>query len=137
MGELPKLVAIHATPGNEERILAAVEKYFGVSIPVIGGSAASDSVDGKWSIFDEEIITQNGIGIAVLYPSCQISYSFHCGYAATGKFATATKVNEHILLELDGEPAAEKYKMWRTELNAPLDQASPLFDQATLFLWGV
>lgn len=136
LGELPKLVAIHATPGNEERILSAVEKYFGVPIPIIGGSAASDSVDGNWSIFDNEIITQNGIGVAVLYPNCQISYSFHCGYAATGKFATATKVNDRILLELDGNPAEDKYRSWFEELNSPLSDDLPLFEQTTFFPLG-
>jgi hypothetical protein len=115
-GELPRFILFHATPGIEETLISGIEEILGSSVPIIGGSAADNFVQGNWQLFNQEITSTNGIAIMVFYPSCQISYSFHSGYVKTGKFAVATKVNNRELLELDHKPAAKVYEEWR---NSP------------------
>ncbi|MGF1702534.1 FIST C-terminal domain-containing protein [Photobacterium makurazakiensis] len=111
-GELPSLILLHASPGNEEEIIQGIEDELGISVPIIGGSAADDLVQGNWKIFTHEQRCVNGVGISVFYPSCNISYSFHSGYASTGFSAVATKVNGRELVELDGKPAIDVYQAW-------------------------
>ncbi|WP_036831027.1 FIST signal transduction protein [Photobacterium sanctipauli] len=111
-GELPSLILLHASPGQEEEVIQGIEDELGISVPIIGGSAADDLVQGNWKIFNHEQRCVNGVGISVFYPSCNISYSFHSGYASTGVSAIATKVNGRELVELDGKPAIDVYQQW-------------------------
>lgn len=135
-GELPKLIALHATPGEEETILEAIYNELGVAVPIIGGSAADNSVSGEWSIFDNDNVSYEGIGVIVFYPSARVSYSFHSGYASTGIDAIATKAEGRELLELNDQPAAEIYRQWLEQETGrpPLDGS--VFEQATLYPLG-
>ncbi|OAN17909.1 hypothetical protein A3K86_03045 [Photobacterium jeanii] len=111
-GELPALILLHATPGAEEEVLKGIEDELTVPVPIIGGSAADDYVKGNWKLFNQHQTTQNGVGICVFYPSCEVSFSFHSGYASTGKYAFATKVEGREVVELNGRPASEIYFNW-------------------------
>lgn len=111
-GELPALILLHATPGAEEDVLKGIEDELTVPVPIIGGSAADDYVKGNWKLFNQLQSTQEGVGICVFYPSCEISFSFHSGYASTGKNAYATKVEGREIIELNGRPASEVYSGW-------------------------
>ncbi|KLV00500.1 FIST signal transduction protein [Photobacterium aphoticum] len=114
-GELPSLIILHASPGDEEDVIRGINDELGVSVPIIGGSAADDFIQGNWHIFTHEQTCQEGVGLSVIYPSCHISYSFHSGYASTGLSAIATRVDDRELLELDGRPAIEVYEEWMKE----------------------
>jgi hypothetical protein len=48
-GELPQLILLHTSPGLEEVVLAGIDAEFGATVPVVGGSAADDSVAGSGS----------------------------------------------------------------------------------------
>jgi len=104
-GELPALILLHATPGHEEEVISGIESEVGGAVPIIGGSAADDLVAGQWNLFTHHQIAQKGVGIVVFYPSCQVSYSFHSGYASSGLSAIATRVEGREVIELDGRPA--------------------------------
>ncbi|WP_028025562.1 FIST signal transduction protein [Enterovibrio calviensis] len=135
-GELPALIALHATPGNEETILRAIRTELGVNIPIIGGTAADDGVSGNWSLFDSDSVTDCGIAMAVFFPSARVSYSFHSGYAPLGDSAVATKVKGRTLLELDNQPASKVYGQWfQNATGKPIDE-NDLFAQSTLFPLG-
>ena len=112
IGEAPALILLHATPGNEEEVIRGIEDVVGKNIAIVGGSAADNNVEGKWQIFNQEQQTQQGVGIAVFYPNCEISFSFHSGYAASTYSAIATKVRGRELIELDHQPAANIYQKW-------------------------
>lgn len=114
-GEMPSMILLHASPGEEEDIIRGIEDELGTSVPIIGGSAADNFIQGNWMIFNQEQQSKNGVGICVFYPSCKISFSFHSGYASTGSSAVATRVNGRELLELDGRPAVEVYQEWLGE----------------------
>ncbi|WBA16021.1 FIST signal transduction protein [Salinivibrio proteolyticus] len=136
-GELPKLIALHSTPGEEEHTLAAIREELGVAVPVIGGSAAADSVQGQWRVFDSQRTANTGVAISVFYPSARVSYSFHSGYAATQRSATVTDVRGRQLVSLDHQPAAEVYKAWyEAETGIAFDTQQPVFTQSTLYPLG-
>lgn len=111
-GELPALILLHATPGHEEEVISGIESEVGGAVPIIGGSAADDLVAGQWNLFTHHQIAQKGVGIVVFYPSCQVSYSFHSGYASSGLSAIATRVEGREVIELDGRPAMDVYQEW-------------------------
>lgn len=70
----------HASPGQEEGLLAGIEAELGASVPVGGGSAADNSVCGHWQLGWDQGVSQNGIVLAVLYPDCQLAFQFHLDY---------------------------------------------------------
>ncbi|WP_407333100.1 FIST signal transduction protein [Enterovibrio sp. 27052020O] len=135
-GELPALITLHTTPGHEETILRAITSELGVSVPIIGGSAADDGVSGNWSLFNGDSVTSNGIAMAVFFPSARVSYSFHSGYAPLGDSAVATRVEGRTLAELDGKPAAEVYADWFQKATGKAIDNNALFSQSTLFPLG-
>ncbi|SKA42842.1 FIST N domain protein [Photobacterium toruni] len=129
LGESPTLILLHATPGCEEEVIRGIEDVVGKNIAIIGGSAADDNVQGKWQIFNQEQQTQKGIGIAVFYPNCEVSFSFHSGYAATEHSAIATKVCGRELIELDHQPAADVYQKW---INQKFEKNSSIINESSL-----
>jgi ABC-type multidrug transport system fused ATPase/permease subunit len=78
-GEIPDLILLHSTPGNEEKVMAAIDKKFGTEVPIIGGSAADNQVSGNWSIFTEESLSINGVSLTVVFASQSIYSSFSVG----------------------------------------------------------
>ncbi len=129
VGELPSLILLHATPGYEEQVIKGIEKELGCTVPIIGGSAADDFIAEKWQIFNVEQQTGQGIGIAVFYPTCEVSLSFHSGYASTGLSAIATKVEHREVIELDNKPAADVYQQW---MKIPFDTNSNIISESSL-----
>ncbi|RXJ74340.1 hypothetical protein CS022_04625 [Veronia nyctiphanis] len=135
-GELPELIVLHATPGYEEVILKAIEEELGVSVPIIGGSAADDNISGKWSVFDNEQGSSDGVAIAVFYPSVRTSYAFNSGFSTVGYEATVTKAVGREVIELDNKPAADVYGDWYKELTRKDIHPETIFKQSTLFPLG-
>ncbi len=129
-GELPALVLLHATPGCEEEVIAGIESVIGSSVPIVGGSSADNSIGGNWTVLTEAGCMNDAISLAVFYPTCLVSISFHSGYASTGETAIATKVEGREIIELDGEPAALKYSEWMDQHQ--LIPHSDFFSSASL-----
>lgn len=134
-GELPALVLLHATPGQEEKIITAIDEYFGTPIPLIGGTAADNNVQGKWCIFTQDDLLSSGISLSVFYPSCKVSYSFHSGYACSSTSGIATKTHNRIIYEIDHKPVIDVYKQW-TELPMGLGDKTNLLERVTQFPLG-
>ncbi|MFD2176629.1 FIST signal transduction protein [Veronia pacifica] len=135
-GELPELIVLHATPGCEEDILESIVEELGVSVPIIGGTAADNHLDGNWSVFDNEHETCNGLGIAVFYPSVRTSYAFNSGFSTVGFEAKVTKVDGREVVELDHRPAADVYREWYREITRKEIHDESIFKQSTLFPLG-
>ncbi len=77
-------------------MIRGIEDVVGKNIAIIGGSAADDHVQGKWQIFNQEQQTQQGIGIAVFYPNCEVSFSF---------------LSTQVMLQLHIQPLPQKCKV--------------------------
>ncbi|PTT48176.1 FIST signal transduction protein [Aeromonas sp. HMWF016] len=111
-GELPQLILFHASPGQEEGLLAGIEAELGASVPVVGGSAADNSVSGNWQLCWDESMTRDGIVLAVLYPDCQLAFQFHSGYVPAECSGEITSCHGREVLTIDHQPAAEVYARW-------------------------
>lgn len=111
-GEKPELVWVSGSPGAEEQLLAGIEQVVGPDVPIIGGSAADNSVSGDWRVFDGAHVLQEAVAVAVLFPSRPISIAYQNGYAPTEHKGTVTRAEGRRLIEIDGRPAGEVYERW-------------------------
>ncbi len=117
-GELPVAVVITSCPGNEETTIRAIEGYLGTDVPILGGTSADNDMTGQWQQFANDSVVRDGVSVAVLFPSGNVSYAFHSGYEPTGHGGRATRVSGRVLHEIDGRPAAVVYNEWTDGLIA-------------------
>ena len=111
--ETPSIVLIGASPGFEEDLIAGIEEVIGKDVPIYGGSAADNTIEGKWAIFvDNKIIRGNGIALAVIYTPLKVGYAFDSGYRGTAKYGTVTKAEGRLIQEIDNRPAGKVYCEW-------------------------
>jgi hypothetical protein len=111
-GEAPKLAWLTCAPGYEEDILAGIETVLGTKIPIVGGSAADDAIEGNWSEFVTGSVFHNGVVLTVMYPSTAVGVAFSSGYFAMPKTGVVTKANKRTIYTIDHRPAAEVYNEW-------------------------
>lgn len=111
-GELPQLILLHTSPGQEEGLLAGIEAELGASVPVVGGSAADNGVSGEWQLCWDDEVSSDGIVLAVLYPECQLAFQFHSGYVPAEHSGEITACSGREVLTIDHQPAAEVYARW-------------------------
>ncbi|TCP60011.1 hypothetical protein EV663_1137 [Rhodovulum bhavnagarense] len=123
VGERPHMVWVYGTPGQEESILKGIENVVGTDTPIVGGSAADNSVAGAWSVFADRVTSVRAVAIGVLYPSGEISLAYQNGYAPTEHSGVVTRVTGRRIAEIDGRPAAEVYAEWTG--GAVLTEAAP------------
>jgi len=105
-GEIPALVLVCATPGDEERFLAGVRAGVGAGAPIVGGSAADNSIAGDWRILAQDRAMASGAVVSVLFPSVAVSTAFESGYAPSECRGVVTRASRRTILEIDGQPAA-------------------------------
>ncbi|USD66542.1 FIST N-terminal domain-containing protein [Vibrio sp. SCSIO 43136] len=111
-GEQPDLIILHSTSGYEEHAVKEIQQEFGTQVPLIGGTAADNEIIGNWSLFNQTDACQSGIGIAVLYPSQNVSLDYHSGYTASAVSGVVTKCVDREVVEIDHKPAIDVYARW-------------------------
>ncbi|HTV18674.1 MAG TPA: FIST N-terminal domain-containing protein [Polyangiaceae bacterium] len=115
LGKPPELVILHATPGFEEAVISGIVEALGPSVEIYGGSAADDTVAGRWSVFNEKGTTGRGFAMAGLSTTSN-DVSFHggfiSGYLPTAKRGVVTRAKGRVIAQIDGEPAASVYDRW-------------------------
>ncbi|MEO1192243.1 MAG: FIST N-terminal domain-containing protein [Pseudomonadota bacterium] len=111
-GEAPELVWLSATPGQEEAILQGIESVVGTNTPILGGSAADNSLRGEWQVFDRARSLSDGLVVTVLFPSRPLSMAFQSGYTPTERRGHVTKATGRRLHRINDRPAAEVYAEW-------------------------
>lgn len=112
IGEPPALVWLAAVPGAEEALLNGIHSVIGTKVPIAGGSAADNTIEGKWRQFSSAGAHENAVVISVLYPSTPLHHSFHSGYLPTETRGTVTRAEGRRVFEIDGEPAGAIYARW-------------------------
>ncbi len=125
MGEQPDLVWVSATPGTEEEVLAGIEAVIGPEVPIIGGSAADNSVSGDWFVFDQNDQAAEGVVVSVLFPSRPISFAYQNGYSPTAKRGIVTQSNGRTITTIDGRAALDVYSDWTHGAIAKLAPGAP------------
>lgn len=111
-GELPSVVIITGYPGQEERVIRAIEEHLGPSVPIIGGTSADNDMSGQWRQFGNSTVCREAISVAALFPTGEVGYAFHSGYEPTKNRGKATRTMGRVLCEIDGRPAARVYNEW-------------------------
>lgn len=101
-----------ASPAEEEEYIKGIQEVIGM-VPVFGGSAADNTVEGKWSIYTNDAIFADGVAVAFFYTDKEMKNVFTGAYRETTNSGVITKVNgKRTLVEIDGVPAVEKYAKW-------------------------
>jgi len=125
-GQLPELIWIFQTPGREEDVIEGLRKVVGDRCPIIGGSAADDTVAGDWRQIAPQGVFTDGLAVGVMFTSGGIGFSFQGGYEPAGPSGIVTRVGfdpdgpsgivtksrGREIIAIDGQPAAALYNDW-------------------------
>lgn len=133
-GEAPDVIWLSCSPGTEEDVLTGVESVVGANVPILGGSAADNTLEGHWQVFDAAGAQTNGVIVSVLFPSKPISFAYHNGYAPTAHNGVVTKCDGRLLHEIDNRPAADVYREWTGHAVIPetVTDTTPILSESTL-----
>ena len=108
----PDFFFMSASPANEEEYLEGIQDVIG-NVPVFGGSAADNTVEGKWSILNDGEAFADGLTIAIFYTKGEMKNLYTGAYHETSNVGVITKIrDERTLVEIDHEPALKKYAEW-------------------------
>ena len=108
----PDFFFMTASPGEEEYYLLGIQDVIGRK-PMFGGSTADNTVDGKWKIFCDNKIFDDGCAICFFYTNGYMKNLYTSGYEESKNVGIITKVKgERSLVEIDGVPALKKYCDW-------------------------
>ncbi|MBI4708623.1 MAG: FIST C-terminal domain-containing protein [Candidatus Portnoybacteria bacterium] len=111
-GQIPPIVYITASYGNEEDILKGMEEVVGNNTPILGGSAADNDFSGKWKEINNSEVYGNGLVVTVFFTDLKVGWNYDAGYFVTEHEGTVTKSKGRIIYEIDNKPAAEVYNEW-------------------------
>lgn len=110
--QLPELVLMTGSVGNEEEIINGIEEILGKKIPIIGGSGGDNDLSGNWKQFANDKIYSNGVALTAVFTDLKINWTYESGYNRTENRGIITKAKERIIYEIDNKPAAEVYNQW-------------------------
>lgn len=109
----PDYYYMTAPPGLEEFYVKGITKVIG-RVPFYGGSAADNSIEGKWKLYTDKGVFADGVAVAFFYTDKKMTNKFTGAYRETKDMGIITKVvDNRVLAEIDGVPALEKYASWR------------------------
>lgn len=102
-----------APPGLEEFYVKGITEVIG-RVPFYGGSAADNTLEGKWKFYTDGGVLEDGVAVAFFYTKKKMTNKFTGAYRETKDIGVITKVvDNRVLSEIDGVPALEKYASWR------------------------
>lgn len=108
----PDFFFMTASPKEEEEYLLGIQDVIG-DIPVFGGSAADNTVEGKWSILNDGEAFADGCAIAIFYTEGKMQNLYTGEFHETDDSGIITEVRDiRTLVSIDGVPAVEKYCEW-------------------------
>ena len=101
-----------ASPKEEEDYLMGIQDVIG-RVPMFGGSAADDTVEGKWQIICNDKVFNDGVAVAFFYTDNEIVTSYTGAYRETNNIGLITEVKDNrTLVTIDGVSALKKYASW-------------------------
>ncbi|MBR6949716.1 MAG: FIST C-terminal domain-containing protein [Bacilli bacterium] len=104
-----------ASPKEEEEYLMGIQDVIG-RVPMFGGSAADDTVEGEWKIFCNDKVFSDGVAVAFFYTDNEIATSYTGAYNETKNIGIITEVKDNrTLVSIDGISALKKYAQWINE----------------------
>lgn len=101
-----------ASPKEEEEYLMGIQDVIG-RVPMFGGSAADDFVEGNWKVICNDKIISDGVAVAFFYTDNEIVTTFTGAYNETKNVGLITEVKDsRTLVSIDGISALRKYSNW-------------------------
>ncbi len=101
-----------ASPKEEEDYLMGIQDVIG-RVPMFGGSAADNDVEGKWSIICNDKVFNDGVAVAFFYTDNEIITKYNGCYNETENVGLITAVKDkRTLVEIDQVSALKKYAHW-------------------------
>lgn len=108
----PDYFFMSAAPGAEEDYIKGIQDVIG-RVPCFGGSAADNTVEGKWSLFYNNEIFNDGVVVAFFYTEKEITTEYTGTYNETDNVGIITEVKDNrTLCKIDGVSALKKYAEW-------------------------
>ena len=108
----PNYFYMVASPKEEEDYLMGIQDVIG-RVPMFGGSAADDTVEGNWKIFCNDQVFSDGVAVAFFYTDNDIVTSYTGAYRESDNYGLITEVkNNRTLVKIDGVSALKKYADW-------------------------
>ena len=128
----PDYFFMTASPAEEEEYMLGIQDVIG-EVPVFGGSAADNTVEGKWSIICDDKIFADGCAIALFVTDAPMANIYKGQFTETDQAGIITKVNnKRTLMEINGKPALDQYLEWtgfnRDEVMGGNMLAASIFD---------
>lgn len=135
--DAPTFALFHATPGTEEALLRDLAPELG-NVPLLGGSAADDTIGGNWSVFTHETTLKAGAALALVKWPGEIVANWVSGAMPAQFKGVVTKADGRTIHEIDGKPAAQLYDQWLGgALKASITSGEQILDKTTLTPLGV
>ncbi|MEA1867195.1 MAG: FIST N-terminal domain-containing protein [Thermodesulfobacteriota bacterium] len=118
-----RIVLVASAPGMEEAVIEGIESVVGKKIPILGGSAADNTVEGNWKQFANDQVSEHDVVVAVISIRARVGYDFANSYNPTDKTAYIKASSEYgrLVEELDDRPALDVYAEWIGEDPANLE----------------
>lgn len=108
----PSAIIMGTVPGSEEGAIAALGEAF-PGVPVWGGTAADNELNGSWRILTAEGAKEGGLSlVAVVEGKVKMGASMLGPYTPTEKIATVTKATGRKVFEFDGGSALKWTSDW-------------------------
>lgn len=118
-----------ASPKEEEDYLMGIQDVIG-RVPMFGGSAADDNLEGNWSIICNDKVISDGVAVAFFYTDNEIITTFTGEYKETTNMGLITEVKDNrTLVSIDGVSALKKYAHW-TNVSPTTLKGRNLFDSS-------
>ena len=109
-----------ASPKDEEEYLMGIQDVIG-RVPMFGGSAADDKINGNWKIICNDKEITDGVAVAFFYTDNEMENIFTGNYKETNNIGLITEVkNNRELVSIDGISSLKKYSHWINENPANL-----------------
>ncbi len=137
VGEVPELVIVHSTSGHEERLIEAIDQLFATQVPIIGGTAADNDINGEWMVMTENAASSSALSVLVCFPSKPLATGLSIGYSPTEFSGTITKAEGRRIYEIDNDSAKETYKEWVSDHSAIQLTDEHLFQYVSEFPIGI
>ena len=108
----PNYFYMVASPKEEEDYLMGIQDVIG-RVPMFGGSAADDTVEGNWKVFCNDQVFSDGVAVAFFYTDNDIVTSYTGAYRESDNYGLITEVrNDRTLVKIDGVSSLKKYADW-------------------------
>jgi len=137
VGEVPELVIVHSTPGHEERLIEAIDHLFVTQVPIVGGSAADNKINGNWAVVTEDGQSNSAISVLVAFPSKPLATGLSVGYSPTEFHGTITKAIGRRIYEIDNNSAKSLYKEWVSDHSGIHLTDEHIFNYVAKFPLGI